>query len=529
MSRFTNAAIAMCATLLVSSVATTACCPKKILWKDKPAPATPPVVVEPEDLKPPKPMPNRAGLPSPAAAEAWAPPAIGKWKMANGMTVWHLQQSQTPLISLTLMLPNGAGSDPKGKAGTTQLMVDMLDEGVTGLSGLELGKSWQRLATDYGASATVDTTYFSLNMLADKLGASLDLLNQVLRKPTFDKAEFARRKSLMTQSALAGEASPSTGRSNVLRRVLQGKGYAGASPSGSKSTLPKVKLSDVKRRYKDVIHPAGAHVIVVGDVDKDSLTAALNKTFGDWSGTPKAKLLAAATTPLERGIHIVDYPGASQSSIAVARRSPVWSAKDQIEKMLMNRVLGGMFTSRLNMNLREDKGYSYGAGSMFMRRKHSGAFLAYAGVKAETTVPSLKEIEMELLSMATGKRPITAKEFTVAKSGLLFGYPSKYETFSNVTAQILPMAQHSLPEDWLKSWPDKVRNVTVDIANAEALKLLVKADGTKAASVWDEFVIVVAGPRAKLEAELKTLGLPIHAYDAEGNRLKTWAPAAEKK
>jgi len=520
-----NTTLLMVLGTAAASMALSGCCPKKVLWKDKPKPAEAPKVVEPEDLLPPKPMPDRSGLPKPGTAKTWAPPAVTSWKMPNGITVWHLKQSQAPLLSLTMMLPNGSAADPAKKEGTTALMVDMLDEGAGTLSSLQLGEAWQRLATDYGAGTAVDILYFSLDMLADKLEPSLALLSDVLRKPKFDKAEFERRKSQRVQSALAGEASPGMGRSNVLRRVLSGTGYAGASSNGNKATLARIRLNDVKKQFKALIQPEGAHIIAVGDVDKAALEAALTKTLGDWKGTPKPKLLPVATKPLEKGIHIVDYPGASQSAIAVARRAAPWATKDNFTKLMMNRVMGGMFTSRLNMNLREDKGYSYGAGSAFVRRKLAGVWLAYAGVKAETTALSLEEIRKEIEGMATGSKPITEQEFLMAMGGLLGSYPGKFETFSDVTNQIVPLAQHGLPLDWLKTWPDKVKAVTVAQAMEEAKGLMTKADGTAAATVWDAFVIVVAGPREKIEADLKKLGVPLIPYDAEGNRLKKWVPA----
>ena len=521
--RFIEAMMAACITMMWSG-----CCPKKVLWKDKPKPMEPPVVVEPEDLAPPKPMPDRTGLPKPTVAKAWAPPAVNRWKMSNGMTVWHLKQSQAPLISLTVLLPNGSASDPKKKAGTTALMVDMVDEGAGGLSALQLGEAWQRLATDYSSGTAVDFAYFSLDMLADTLKPSLALLAKVLRQPTFAKTEFSRRKSQMSQAALAAEASPSTGRSHVLRTVLSNNGYAGVSPNGTKSSVGRVSLRDVKKQFKAIVQPDGAHVIVVGDVGRAALETAFEAAFGDWKGTPKPRLLPVIGTPLERGIHMVDYPGASQSAIAVARRVGAWNAKDEVSKHLMNRVLGGMFTSRLNMNLREEKGYSYGAGSAFVRRKLAGVWLAYAGVKADTTAASLKEIRGEIEGIAGGPRPITPKEFAVAKGGLVASFPGRFETFANVTNQLVPLARHGLPLDWLQRWPQRIESTTLEAASIQARKLLPKPKeiGGKTTDFWDHFVIVVAGPRQRIEASLKEFGLPIFPYDAEGKRLKRWDPPA---
>ena len=235
---------------------------------------------------------DRSKLPEPGARTAWTPPNVTTWKMPNGITVWHLQQTQAPLISLKLVLPNGASSDPKGKAGTTDLMVDLLDEGAGAYTALTLGEAFQRLATDYGASVATDGVTFSMSMLADKLAPSLALLSDVLRAPKLAQDEFDRRKQQTIASLITREADPQYGASVVGRRVLFGQGYGGMPAGGVRKTVEAITLDDVKARYGAVVQPEGATVIAVGAVDKATLEKALNDTFGDWSGKPTAEQAA---------------------------------------------------------------------------------------------------------------------------------------------------------------------------------------------------------------------------------------------
>ncbi len=454
------------------------------------------------------PPPDRSGLPAAGPQVEWAPPSVATWKMSNGLEVWYLRQSQAPLVSLRLVTARGASTDPAGKAGLTALAVDMLDEGAGGKSALELADAWQRLASDYGASAGTDGVTFSLDMLADNLDASLALFADVLLRPAFPSDEFARRKQQRVSGALASEADPMKAMFVNIRRALFGEGYAGASAGGVRGTLETLTLEGAKAQAAAVVQPEGAAIVVVGDVERATLEAALTKALADWKGTPSAAPAKVTEATPERAIYLVDFPGSTQSAIAVARRIPGTDAKDTIIAQIFNWTLGGAFTSRLNLNLREDKGWTYGARASFNRWQAAGMYLLYAKVKADKTRVSLDEMFKELAAMQ-GAKPTTTDERAEAIGGLLNGFPGKFERMSGVAGRLASLRLDARPANYYTTWPDKVGAVTLK---------QIREVGERY-TVADDFLVVVAGDRKLVEPTLAGLNLPIVMCDAQGNRL----------
>lgn len=463
----------------------------------------------------PLPPPDRSGLPTPGAIDEWAPPPVTSWTMSNGLEVWYLQQTQAPLVSMHLVLPNGAATDPATKSGATAMMVDMLDEGAGDKDALQINQAWKGLATDYGASPATDGVFFSLNMLADKVEPSLALLSDILLRPTFPAAEFERRKAQRLAQATAREADPGTAQSLTLRRALYAKGYGGMPAGGIKTTLAGLTLDDVKTQYAAIIKPKGARLIVVGAIDQATLKPMLEKTFGAWAGEPTA-VARPMSTPAPAKLHVIDFPGSTQSSISVGRRVPGSQAKDKFEVRVFNRALGGAFTSRLNLNLREDKGYTYGARSGFNRWRQGGMFTLGAKVKSQTTGASLQEIFKELAAIR-GDKPLTQAERDSAVNGMLLGFPGRFETMEGVAGQLSSLALLDLPISDLRDFSKKVAAVTVQSANEAGNKY---TDGT-------EFHVIVAGDWKALKAELEALNLPVQFHDAQGNPIVMDPPGAE--
>ncbi len=453
------------------------------------------------------PPPDRTKLPEPGPKKDWAPPAVTTWDMPNGMKVWYLEQDQAPLISLQLVFTRGGTSDPVGKEGLTALMADMLDEGAGERSALELSEAWQRLATDFGLGTDTDAVVASLDMLADKLEPSLDLLADVLRKPKLPAQEFERRKAQRVAAKLSQEADPGTVAWAVARRAVFGKGYRGYFNDGTKESLAELSLDDVKARYDAVIKPVGATFVVVGSVERAVLQAALNKRFADWKGSASAKVRPVEDTKPEKGIHFVDFPGTTQSTVIVLKRIGAVDSPDVFESTIFNRSLGGAFTSRLNLNLREEKGYTYGARAVLSRSRHAGIYALYAKVKADTTKASIDEMFKEL-AFFQGEKPQTQAEYEEAVGGLLNGFPGRFESLSGVAGQLADLPPNGRSSDWYQHWPKKVAGVTLEQARKTALGY------TKG----EDFTIIVAGDHAKLAPSLEALKLPILLYQPNGER-----------
>lgn len=450
-------------------------------------------------------MPDRTSLPQPSPLAAWLPQRPETWRLANGLRVWFLEQGPAPLVTASLVFPGGAATDPIGKAGLTALMADVLDEGAGGRSALALSDELRRLATHLSTLADVDSTMLSMDLMTETFEPSLALLADVAQRPTLDPAEVERRRAHRIAVALAGESEPETVRAIVLRRGLFGDGYAGELPRGTRRSLPMLTAADVRAQYRKIVAPDRAELIVVGGIDRGTVAAVVERVFGGWSGKSTARPLPVTPPTAAPAIHLVDLPGAAQSTIAVARRVAGADAPDYFPAMVLNRAFGGAFTSRLNLNLREDKGYTYGARSAFYRYRQAGMFAAVAAVKTEHTRASLDETLAELAGFCAA-RPLTEEEVTEAVSGLLLGFPGRFERTGSVAAEVASLPIHGRGEGWLTDWPERVRAVTLAAARAAATKYCDP----------DRFELVVVGDRASVEPTLSGLDRPVYLYDVQG-------------
>ena len=461
--------------------------------------------------------PDRSGLPTPGKETTYVAPAVQTYTLENGVSVWHIQQDQAPLVSMQVILPRGASTDPADKAGTASMMVDMLDEGAGDRDALQISDAFAQLATDYNASASTDTVVFSLNMLAEELTPSLALLTEIITTPTFPQKDFDRIKAQRESRAIQTEADPSSTAFVVARRVMFQDGYGAIGAAGTRDTLARITLEDVKAAYASLIQPAGATIVAVGAVDKETLLTALNGSLGTWKAPAEASEATPAAVnpePAARGIHFVDFPGSSQSMVIVARRAPGNKADDYFPATVFNREFAGGFTGRINMNLREDKGYTYGARGGFIRSNQAGTYAIYSKVKSETTRASLDEILGEL-TMIHGDKPLTEAELSAAKGNLIKKFPARFERISSVAGQLGSVAAKDYPADWFSQWVGKVNAVDLAAATETGRKYTDPAG----------FHIIVAGDWARIGESLKGLEMPLFFYDAQGNRIE--APAAK--
>ncbi|MEB2313305.1 MAG: pitrilysin family protein [Sorangiineae bacterium] len=452
---------------------------------------------------------NRGALPGPGPAPAWAPPAAQRFELSNGVPVYFLEQGATPVASLMLIIPRGSATDPSGKSGLTELTADLLDEGAGKLGALELSEALELIATNYAANVDIDSTALTMSLLADELEPSVKLLADIVRRPKLSAAEFARRKAQHVASALAGEKEPATARAVVLRRALFGAGYGGNVARGTRSTLERLTLEDVKGHYRRLVQPDGAAFVVVGNLGVEPVRRALEGAFGDWKGKSDAPDAKPATTTVEHAVALIDFPGATQSALGIVTRADGEHATDRFPASVMNWAVGGAFTSRINLNLREDKGYTYGASSTFLRWQEAGLFGVFANVKSEVTRASVEEVFRELTALCKDE-PLTDRERDEAVSGLLLGFPGRFEHGDAIAGELANLPLYARPLDYLQRWPERVRAVTTAEMNAVAKKYCDPSG----------YVVVIAGDRKSVEPSLAPLGLPVVVYDAEGVRQK---------
>ncbi len=456
-----------------------------------------------------KPAVDRSKLPGPGPAPAWSLPAAKTWKLSNGVEVYYLEQGKTPLVSLMLVLPRGSATDPAGKSGLTALTADMLDEGAGGRSALALNQELQRLATDYGANVGVDYAMLSMNLLAENFEPSAKILSDILERPLLHQKDFARRKAQRTADALSAQSDPGHARGVTLRHVLFGHGYGAELPNGSVKSLKRIRLNDVKSQYRKFFTPDGAAIVVVGGIGEARVRKGIEAAFGTWKGKSRVKEAKVGQEKPPHAVYVVDFPGATQSTLGVVRRADGENTPDYFPAIVENRAFGGAFTSRLNLNLREDKGYTYGASSVFQRWRKIGFYALVANVKSDTTRPSIDQMFKEL-DATCGAKPLTEKERTQAVDGLLLGFPGRFEHIGGVAGQLADLPIYGRPADWYEKWPSHVKAVTLTEANAVAKKYCDPKS----------YEVVIAGDLKKLRPSLAGLGMPIVVYNAEGEPAK---------
>ncbi len=471
----------------------------------RPGPAAPPPAEAPSPADP-----RYSALPKPPPQATWAPPSPEHFALENGLKVTYLKQGPTPLVSIQLVVPRGSATDPAGKAGVTYLLADMLDEGAGKRTALELSDELGRLATDYSASAGVDYVRLGMNLLAENLDESVALLGDIVRRPRLPKDEFERRKAHFIAEAIASEAQPRKTLGTAVHRALFGSGYAGDAPEGDRKTLAAVDYATLKNHYKTLIAPEGTEIIVVGGVDRARVQAALEKTFGDWTGKSQAKNRPVAEPTAAHPIYVVNYGGAAQSALTIAHRSGGALDPDYFRDLVYNWPIGDAFTSRINMNLREDKGYTYGAGSDFRRYREAGYFGVSTSVRTDVTRASIDEILRELGEVCQ-TRPLSDAERNDAVNGLLLGYPAQFERIDAVSLRFASIPIFGRPLDFWQTWPLKVEAVTTADANASA-----KQNCDPRA-----FTIVIAGDKAAIQASLDGLGRDVVELDRQGHPVKT--------
>lgn len=481
-----------------------ACSPRPVA---PPMPSTP---IAPTDVgrNVPPPLVDRGKLPEPWDVANWSPPAVELSELSNGMQVYFLNQGLMPIVSVMVIFPSGSGTDPIGKEGLSALTADMLDEGAGKRNALEISEELQRLATDYAGFSQTDAVVLSMNSLTDAFPESVALLSDIARRPTLPLSEFKRRKEQRIAEAIAGKEDPGGIRDLVVRLGIFGEGYSGGSPAGTETSLKRINYRDVKRQYQAAIKPAGAAIVVTGNVDKALAMAELEKSFGSWRGKPTAKARPVAKEAAKKTIYFIDFPGKPQSAIALARRAGDAHTPEYFNAMLFNRTFGGAFTSRLNMNLREDKGYTYGARSGFARGRKTGMFSLRANVKSDTTQASLQETFNELESLC-GTAPLTEAERDRAAGGLLLGFPSEFESVSSVAGQLYTLPVNGWPADWYSTWTERVK----------AVQLVAMDEVAKQYCNVDDYLVVVAGDWKTVGPTLKGFGWPIVMVDNEGKRL----------
>ncbi|HXH70008.1 MAG TPA: pitrilysin family protein [Pyrinomonadaceae bacterium] len=451
-------------------------------------------------------------LPKPTANPKFALPNIEKTKLSNGLEVWLVKQSELPIITMNMVFKTGTTADPQGLTGVGDTTSSLLDDGTKTRSAVEIANEVQSIGAQLSTGSGDDSSSVGISTLTKNFDKALDIYADVIQNAEFPEAEVetSRRRALVGLLQRRDNANAISGL--VYNRIL----YGDAHPYGvytNEASVKAIKRNDLKKFYSAYYRPNNAVLIIVGDTNLKTLTPKLEAKFKDWqAGEISAMTLPTAPVRDKAMIYVVDKPGAAQSVISIGQIGVARDNPDYFPLQVMNTLLGGAFTSRINMNLREDKGYTYGARSGFSYRRGAGPFTASAGVQTAVTKESVVEFLKEIRGVR-GEIPVTQQELEYNKQSLIRSYPRNFETVEQIAGQLANVVTYGLPDTYFNDYISRVNAVTLEDVNRVANKYLSP----------DKLAIVVVGDRKTIEPGLKQiegLGNSIIYLDAEGNPIK---------
>ncbi|MDQ3139593.1 MAG: insulinase family protein, partial [Pseudomonadota bacterium] len=436
-------------------------------------------------------------------------PAIERATLSNGIPVTFARRDTVPVTRVAVEFDAGIAADPVTKLGTQRLMLNLLTEGTTSLDSIALAEAQERLGATISATASRDRTTVALSALTPTLGASLDLLNDVIRNPAFAPSEVERLRA----QQLAGIASELTQPEGIAQRTLPGVLYGAAHPYGKPSTgtgdpaaLATVSRVDLVNFHQTWVRPDNAAIFAVGDMPLAMLLPQLEARFGNWAAPAVAKGVKNFATPVPAArprIVLIDRPQSPQSYILGGTVLPVEGTDDLLPVLAANEVLGNEFLARINMDLRETKGWSYGSFGYLSLAEHQVPYLIQAPVQADKTGPSIAAI-IEQVRAFTTNRGVTAVELERLINGNTRELAGSFETSASVLNALRTNALYDRPDDYYETIGARYRGMT-----SAALDQAARAVIDPAKLVW-----VVVGDAAKIRPQFDALGLPVEVVTA---------------
>jgi zinc protease len=407
--------------------------------------------------------PFRAAQPAAAAPRDFHLPEMKHFQLGarDVIDVYLVERHDLPTISIDLNVDGGARLDPPGKVGAASVCMDMLAEGTVRLDKIAYAEALADLASGVSSYAGEDRQGVAMNTLTRTFAPTFALFVETITEPGMRQADLDR----MIKRRLEGLKQARGSAESVAGRLSQMMVYGLRHPMGrvpTEKTLGAIRLADCKRHVKRYLEPRGARLFVVGDTTEDQVRQSFAPLLARWRGAPARAARPPDLKPPQGRIFFVHIPGSAQSSVSMLHAGPPRAAPDYFATMLLAQVLGSGFSSRINMNLREDKGYSYGAGGGFAYNRFFGRFGARSSVRSDATYQSLLELRREVVAMVDGSRPATAEELARDKEGTILGLPGSFATAEAALGQYRALVYFGLPPDYFNTFVDQVRAVTAD-------------------------------------------------------------------
>jgi zinc protease len=443
-------------------------------------------------------MADRTRLPVAGADAPFVFPRIRKTRLSSGLSLWHVPHAAVPVTTMVLLVRAGSSADPDGRPGLASLTGDMLDEGAGDRTAMEVHEALTSIGAQFDTEVGADATFLTLTTLSKFADIGMGLLADLAVRPRFDDGEFARVRELRANRLRQLRDVASATADRTFATALYGRHPYGHLAIGTIDALERMVVADVRRFHAARYYPANSVLIVVGDEPYSTVVEEAEHAFGGWGandGAGQDVAFEAPAAPADRLV-LVNRERAPQSELrvghlGVSRRTPDYHAL-----LVANLVLGGQFVSRLNMNLREHRGLTYGARSWFEFRLGPGPFQMSASVQTPATADAIAEMMREVRDLRES-RPITASELETARATLTRGYPRNFETADQLARSVAQLALYDLPDDYFSRFVPTV--AALSLANVQA--------AAAAHLDPDRLMAVVVGDAGQVAPSLPALGL----------------------
>ena len=440
---------------------------------------------------------DRSRLPQPSDGSPFVFPPIEKSVLPNGLGVWTVRHDAVPIVTCILLIERGSSSDPPGKDGLAALTVDMLDEGSGGRSAIEMHEGLARIGAQFDTDLGSDAAGVSVTVVRRFVDRGLSILADMVARPSLTEEDFVRVRQLRLHRLVQLRDMPAAVADRAFVRLLYGEHPYGHTPIGSETALAGMSITDVRAFHAESISPSIATLIAVGDCDHGEILRLASSMFAGWTGGADVEVAAPiGPPPAPARLNIVPRPGAPQSELRVGHVAAARSTPDYHALVAANMVLGGQFVSRINLNLREEKGLTYGARTAFDFRRLPGPFALQVSVQTAGTARAIAE-SLDEIAAIRGRRPITSAELALGVAALTRGYARNFETAEQIARAAMQLALYDLPDDYFAEYVPRIEAVTPAEATAAASRHLDPA----------RLVTLAVGDLDAIERDLPSLNL----------------------
>jgi zinc protease len=434
-------------------------------------------------------------------------PKPNDFLLENGLRVIFIYKDKLPLVRFNLMVNAGSKYDRENKSGLSYLTSLVLDEGADGMNALQLSDEFDMLGSSFNISTDNDLVNLSLQTLSENFDRSLELFSKVLLKPSFNDDDFNREKKKLITRIMQSKDEPDYLADQIFDRVILGKSNSYSSPvSGYEETVESISVNEVKLHYARFFSPSNSSLIVVGDLDQYELIKLLNKYFLSWTNVQNNNTILLSSAEPSNKIYLHHKSDSVQTEIRVGHITSKRNQKDFFQRYLLNTILGGQFTSRINLNLRERNGYTYGATSRFQYFKDTAFFEVSTSVGIENTANALKEILFELDNIHSG---VSEKELEFAKSSITKKFPLNFETYRQIASGVAGKILYNLPDNYFDTYIHNINSVSKDDVDKAAREFIMN----------DKLSIVLVGDKNLLMQKLGELPIEIVEVDLFGEKI----------